>query len=123
MTMEKNIIRAIAELGLSLDKVLNKEYGRQIINKKKNLKYPYKEYGKYKKFAMFIQPTIYEKFNLAKDYAGILGIGESYLSHIIHGRRKPSEELLKKISDSLDLDYETLDNLLKDGDKKKYRNN
>jgi len=117
------ILKIISELNLGLDKLIDIKYSRHRKINKKEIKVSKDEDGKYKNFSAFIKPRIYEIFNQARAYAKELKISESYLSNIIHGIRKPNKELLKKISDSLDLDYKTLEKLLEDGDKQKYRNN
>ncbi|MEB7831015.1 MULTISPECIES: helix-turn-helix domain-containing protein [Staphylococcus] len=59
------------------------------------------------KISVFKRAMFIKGFNLS-DLAKETGVGISYLSQIINGKKIPSPKLAKKISDSLNIDIKEL---------------
>lgn len=56
----------------------------------------------------FLKKAMFLKGYNLSDLSKELGIGLSYLSSIIHGKKTPSPKLAKKIADVLDVDIEDI---------------
>lgn len=72
------------------------------------------------KTSVFKKAMFIKGFNLS-DLSKETGVGISYLSQIINGKKIPSPKLAKKISDSLNIEIEELFNF-EIGEETKWKN-